>query len=95
MPDRRWILNSIQDWVDYVDENGVLLGSISPLQQRGVRACTYRPSAGWPLRYDKHTDFPTEKAARAWVEEEIEARSPVGPDDALTVQQEGDVATAP
>ena len=29
MADLRWILNRSQDWVDYVNEDGVLLGSIS------------------------------------------------------------------
>ena len=74
MSDRRWILNSTQDWVDYVDKNGVLLGSIGPLMLGGVRACTYRPSLGWPLRYDKYIDFSTDEAARAWVEDEIGGR---------------------
>ena len=74
MADLRWILNRSQDWIDYVNEDGVLLGSISPLQQAGVRACTYRPGPGWPLLYDNYKHLPTEEAARAWVEHQIETR---------------------
>lgn len=74
MADLRWVPHHTQDWVDYVNEDGILLGSISPLKLDGVRACTYRPSSGWPLLYDKYRDHPTEEAARAWVEHEIETR---------------------
>lgn len=80
MADLRWVAHYTQDWVDYANEDSILLGSISPLKLDGVRACTYRPSSGWPLLYDKYRDFLTEEAARAWVEHEIETRTRVGSD---------------
>ena len=80
MADLLWIPHHTQDWVDCVNEDGNMRGSISPLKLDGVRACTYRPSSEWPLLYDKYKDFPTEEAARAWVEHEIETRIRVGSD---------------
>ncbi|MCJ2137270.1 hypothetical protein MKK69_25035 [Methylobacterium sp. J-026] len=87
MPDLRWIQHRNQDWVDYIGEDGIPVGSISPLQQGGFRACTYRPSLGWPLRYDRYADVVTEEAARSWIEQKIEARTPADTGDALEVRE--------
>ena len=87
LPDLRWIPHRTQEWVDYIGGDGVPFGSISPLQKGGFRACTYCPSLGWPLRYDRYADFPTEEAARSWIEQEIEARPLADTGDALEVRE--------
>ena len=92
LPDLRWIPHRTQDWVDYIGGDGVPFGSISPLQKGGFRACTYCPSQGWPLRYDRYADFSTEEAARVWVEDQIAARPFAGFDDELMVREEADAA---